>query len=139
MTSSATLARVQPRTPPHATVLVVDDDGLVREMMSAFLSMKGYHVIEAGNADEAIAVLHHASAVDVVFTDIRMPGRLDGLGLARWVRDYRPRTRVLITSGRASGAEQAAEVSSGPLILKPYHPADVVQRVQALTGGAGAH
>jgi DNA-binding response OmpR family regulator len=137
MTSSVSLAEMQRRAQPAATVLVVDDDGLVREMMSAFLSMKGYRVIEAGTADEAVAVLLGTSLVDVVFTDVRMPGQLDGLGLARWVRDHRPQTRVLITSGRASGAQQAAELSSGPLILKPYHPELVVQRVQALTGRSG--
>ncbi len=119
---------------PSTTVLVVDDDELVREMMSTFLSLKGYHVIEAGTADEAMSLLNVPDPVDVVLTDVRMPGRLDGIGLASWIRDRRPEIRVLITSGYASAEERAVEVSNNPLILKPYRPEEVVRRVEALTG-----
>ena len=139
MAASVSLARDKGRAQPPATVLVVDDDELLREMAAMFLSMQGYRVIEAGNADEAVTVLDSASQVDVVFTDLRMPGRLDGVGLARWVRDHCPETRVLITSGYASGAQQVVEVSNGPLIPKPYQPEDVIRRVRALTGEAETH
>jgi len=140
MPASVSLARDKGRAQPPATVLVVDDDELVREMAATFLSMRGYRVIEAGSGDEAMAMLDDgASHIDVVFTDLRMPGRLDGVGLARWVRAHCPETRVLITSGHTSGAQQVVEVSNGPLIPKPYQPDDVVRRVQALTGQAETH
>jgi len=139
MPASVPLAKDRDHARPPATVLVVDDEELVREMAATFLSMTGYHVIEASSADEAVDVLDRTTAVDVVFTDLRMPGRLDGIGLARWVRDHRPQTRVLITSGYTSRAQQVVEVSNSPLIPKPYRPEDVVQRVRALTAGAGVH
>lgn len=135
MPASCSPARERVRAQPPATVLVVDDDELMREMAATFLSMRGYRVIEAGSADDAVTVLGGAGHVDVVFTDLRMPGRLDGIGLALWVRDHCPRTRVLITSGYTSAAQQAAEVSNGSLIPKPYRPDEVIRRVQALTGG----
>jgi DNA-binding response OmpR family regulator len=137
MPASVRLAKQRDRARRPATVLVVDDEELVREMAATFLSERGYRVIEASSADEAVGVLDSAKPVDVVFTDLRMPGRLDGIGLARWVRDHRPQTRVLITSGCTSLAQQVVEVSNGPLIPKPYRPEDVVQRVRALTVGAG--
>jgi len=139
MPASVSLAMNRGRTRPPTTVLVVDDDELVREMAATFLSLQGYRVIEAGSGDEAVAVLDSSGQVDVVFTDLRMPGRLDGIGLARWVRAHCPGTRVLITSGHASGAQQVVEVSNGPLIPKPYRPEDVARRVQALTGEADTH
>jgi len=139
MPTSVSLASDKGRAQPPATVLVVDDDELVREMAATFLSMQGYRVIEAGSGDEAVAVLDGAGQIDVVFTDLRMPGRLDGVGLARWVRAHCPKTRVLITSGYTSGAQQVVRVSNGPLIPKPYQPEDVVRRVQALTGEAETH
>ncbi len=132
MAASAELA--DPEDQPHrpATVLVVDDEELLREMMTAFLELSGYRVVAAGTADEAVSVLDRA-AVDVVFTDVRMPGAMDGIALAQWIRSHRPQVRVLITSGYTSRTQQAGELSSGPLIPKPYRPEDVVRRVQELT------
>jgi CheY-like chemotaxis protein len=82
-----------------ATLLVVDDDLLVREPIADYLREVGYEVLEAGDAHEAISVVDHADHVDLVFSDVRMPGELDGVGLARWVRAHRPDVAVLLTSG----------------------------------------
>jgi CheY-like chemotaxis protein len=69
------------------TVLVVEDDVLIRMPIAQYLRDCGYKVIEAANGDEAMAVLSHKeTVVDVVFTDIEMPGALDGFGLAKWTR-----------------------------------------------------
>jgi two-component system, response regulator PdtaR len=133
MPASVEMAGAHHRAEHPAVILVVDDDELVREMMASFLSMKGYRVLEAGSADEAVSLLAAPKPVDVVVTDVRMPGQLDGLGLASWIRDHRPEIRVLVTSGHTSAAQQAASVSDGPLIPKPYQPKEVVRRVQALT------
>lgn len=115
-----------------ATVLVVDDEEFLRQMMAEFLKISGYRVMAAATADEAVAALHGA-AVDVVFTDVRMPGAMDGIGLARWVRSHRPEIRILMTSGYTTRAQQVVEVSHAPLIAKPYRPEEVVRRVQELT------
>ena len=71
-------------------MLVVDDDLLVREPIADYLREVGYEVLEAGDAREAIDLVDHADHVDLVFSDVRMPGELDGVGLARWVRAHRP-------------------------------------------------
>src|ERR1700741_695356 len=76
---------------PQETILVVEDEVLVRMPISQYLRDCGYRVIEAANAQEAVTVLsHEETVVDVVFTDIEMPGALDGFGLAKWVREHRP-------------------------------------------------
>ncbi|HEX5328108.1 MAG TPA: response regulator [Acetobacteraceae bacterium] len=114
------------------TVLVVDDEEFLRQMMAEFLEMSGYRVMAAATADEAVAALR-TTPVDVVFTDVRMPGAMDGIGLAQWVRCHRPTTRILMTSGFTTRAPQVVELSHAPLIAKPYRPEEVVRRVQELT------
>ena len=72
-------------------ILVVEDDVLVRMPIAQYLRDCGYKVVEAVNADEAIAVLlHQETVVDVVFSDIEMPGSIDGFGLAKWIRELVP-------------------------------------------------
>lgn len=114
------------------TVLVVDDEEFLRQMMTEFLKMSGYRVVAAATADEAVAALHTAP-VDVVFTDVRMPGAMDGIGLAQWVRSHRPKIRILMTSGYTARARQVLELSHAPLIPKPYRPEEVIRRVRELT------
>jgi CheY-like chemotaxis protein len=85
------------------TVLVVEDEVLVRLAIAEYLRDCGYRVIEASSADEAILVLQQPElTIDVVFTDIEMPGPMDGFGLAQWTRTNRPRAR-------ASGDQRAFE------------------------------
>jgi DNA-binding response OmpR family regulator len=131
MAASVTAAGWMTGMAGSATVLVVDDEPLLREVMTDFLESSGYRVVSAGTADETVAVLDH-NDVDVVFTDVRMPGGMDGIGLARWIRDHRAHVRVLVTSGYTPDAQQVAGLSNGPLIPKPYRPEDVVRRVQEL-------
>src|SRR5207253_11158559 len=81
------------------TVLIVEDEVLVRLMIAEELRSAGYEVIEAANADEALDVLAHISGVSLVISDIRMPGSMDGLRFARLVRSEYPATRIVLTSG----------------------------------------
>jgi DNA-binding NtrC family response regulator len=115
------------------TVLVVEDDVLVRMPIAQYLRDCGYKVIEAANADEAMAVLLHAETiVDVVFCDIEMPGSIDGFGLAKWIRANRPGLDVLLagTVPRAvEGAESLCE--QGP-IKKPYEAQTVHNHIRRL-------
>ncbi|MGZ5904834.1 MAG: response regulator, partial [Reyranella sp.] len=74
----------EPVLPP--TVLVVEDEILVRTVIAAYLRDCGFDVVEAGSADEAVRVLEAGVRIDIVFSDINMPGSLDGFGLAQWLR-----------------------------------------------------
>lgn len=114
------------------TILVVDDEVLIRMVVAEHLRDCGYRVIEAGDGEEAIAVLKADGRIDIVFSDIQMP-KLNGFGLAHWVRRERPRVQVLLTSGGIKSAEIADELcESGPLIEKPYDLGHILSRIRAM-------
>ncbi len=81
-------------------VLIVEDDVLVRAFVSDELRAAGFQVIEAADADEAWSFLGAGSPVDVVFSDVQMPGSMDGIELARRACRLQPAIRVILTSGR---------------------------------------
>ena len=80
-------------------ILVVEDEVLVRMMIADELRNAGYTVLEASNADEALEVLRHTSEVALVFTDLRMPGSMDGMKFAGFVRSEYPVLKIVLTSG----------------------------------------
>jgi len=115
------------------TVLVVEDDAMVRMPIAEYLRDCGYDVLEAGDAAEAMAALHAAGRVSVVFSDVRMPGPMDGFALARWLQKNHPDIPVLLTSGYNSSRSLSADVAKGvKLIEKPYSQAHVARRIQDL-------
>lgn len=115
------------------TVLVVEDEILVRMVIADYLRDCGYRVIEAGNAREALTVLQSSEQIDIVFSDVQMPGDMDGFGLARWIRQNQPRVRVLLTSGNAKAAATAHDLcEEGPVESKPYQPQTVLDRIKRL-------
>ena len=117
---------------PH-TVLVVEDEILVRFVLAEHLRGCGYRVLEAANAAEAVAVLKSDVAVDVLFTDVQIPGELDGFGLARWARGRRPRIRIIITSGHERSAHKVSDLcDEEPYLRKPYDPAQLVREIRRL-------
>lgn len=122
-----------PSTSPLQTVLVVEDEVFVRMVISEYLRSCGYKVIEAANADEALIVLQHVElAVDVVFSDIEMPGTIGGFELAKWLRTHRPEVDVILTGNVPRAAEAASELcESGPL-PKPYEPKIAEDRIRQL-------
>jgi two-component system, response regulator PdtaR len=105
-------------SPAAATVLVVEDDFLVRLCAADALRDAGFDVLEAASGPEALQLLE-AGPVDVVFTDINMPGAFDGAGLAQRVRRRWPGTAVVITSGRGCPEGDLGEALFLP---KPYMP-----------------
>ena len=114
-------------------MLVVDDDLLVREPIADYLREVGYEVLEAGDAHEAIDLVDHADHVDLVFSDVRMPGELDGVGLARWVRAHRPDVAVLLTSGYDGSGWLAGELGREVRLLqKPYTQTQVLRHIRRL-------
>jgi CheY-like chemotaxis protein len=112
------------------TVLLVEDDIVIRSPLAEYLRNLGYVVVEAANAAEAIAVFAARVAVDLVVSDIQMPGSMDGLGLARWVSRNRRGVRMVLTSG-ADNAARAANLAE-VFIGKPYHAAEVATQIGRL-------
>jgi CheY-like chemotaxis protein len=117
----------------QATILVVEDEVLIRIVLADELRMAGFHALEAADADEALVLLAAAPEIALVFTDIRMPGSMDGLELSRHVRARWPHVKVIV----ASGAELPvhAEPSWDATLQKPYDVPDVLGSVRALLGG----
>jgi CheY-like chemotaxis protein len=115
------------------TVLIAEDEVLIRFALYDGLTDRGVRVLEAGTAAEAIHVLEEEPAVDVVFTDIRMPGPMDGLDVVRWIHSHRPGTGVILTSGGIRKADLGADVRPDePFIAKPYDLDTVIARITDL-------
>lgn len=100
-------------------MLIVEDELFVRMIGADALEEAGYSVIEAASADEALAVLEEADNVEVLFTDIRMPGSMDGLKLAEVVHERWPGIRILLTSGDTRPS-RADIPDDGRFLAKPY-------------------
>jgi CheY-like chemotaxis protein len=112
-------------------VLVVEDEPFVRMMGADMLEDAGFEVLMACNADEALRVLANRSDVGVVFTDVEMPGSLDGLDLAwRIHRDW-PQVGVVVTSGRSSASECALP-DDGLFVAKPYAAPTLVREIKEM-------
>ena len=114
-------------------ILIVEDEFLLRMDSAEVIENAGFEVIEAANADEAIAVLTARPDIHVVFTDIQMPGSMDGLKLARFVRNRWPPIKIVATSGLVRVEDD--DLPAGSVFLrKPYHVAEVVAALRELTG-----
>jgi DNA-binding NtrC family response regulator len=114
-----------------AVVLVVEDEPLVRAMAVDVLEDAGFEVIEASTADYAVTVLDAREDIRVLFTDVEMPGRLNGFQLARIVQDHHHRVRVIIGSGRARPS--AGDMAPHAVFLeKPYAPETLTKTVRGL-------
>jgi CheY-like chemotaxis protein len=111
-----------------ATVLVVEDEFLVRTGISLDLADAGYSVIEAHDAAEALAVLEAKRGIDLVFSDIHMPGPIDGVGLCRIVRRRWPHIPFILTSAHGWPARHGLG-SDLVFIPKPYLPTAVLSAV----------
>ena len=115
-------------------VLIVEDEFLLRMDAVDMISSAGFEAIEASNADEAIGILEARCDITVVFTDIQMPGSMDGLKLARAVRGRWPPIKIVATSGLSVGAADLPE--GGRFVRKPYSPVEVTGVLRELTGEA---
>lgn len=116
------------------TVLVAEDEALVRLILAEELRFAGYDVIEAGNADEAIAFLDAGLVPDLLLTDVNMPGSRDGIGLARVVRERLPGTRIVVVSSVKHHAPGLIDAS----FLKPYFLPHLLASVAALISNGKA-
>jgi CheY-like chemotaxis protein len=123
--------------PPKAArgnVLIVDDVLLVRMWIAEFLRGRGFDVIEAASGEEAIGTLEAGRPVDLVLTDLYMPGAaVDGLSLARWIHERRPDLKIVLASGVTHSLEPSDEaICACPLVPKPYDHKELERRLAAV-------
>ena len=113
----------------HSAVLIVDDEPLIRETVSELLSGAGLSTFEAKNGREALEILNkNGHAVAVLLTDIRMPGGMDGIDLARIAQRAWPWIKVILMSGYYESGPDGLPCNAR-FISKPWHPQDVINNV----------
>ena len=120
---------------PEKTILVVEDDDDVRDLAASVLEAAGYRIFEATNADAAYRLLrdHPDLRIDLLFTDVVMPGRLDGVSLADAAVALRPSLKVLYTTGFADLVRDHRDAKLwGQVLNKPYRPVELTRVVEAV-------
>jgi two-component system, response regulator PdtaR len=120
---------------PAPVILVVEDDPFLRMLTVEFVNEAGFETLEACDADQAIAILESNSKTTVLFTDINMPGSMDGLQLARVVSNRWPAIEILIASGHVR-LRQADLPPNGRFLGKPYPAAAMIAELHSLVGHA---
>ncbi|MEA2756237.1 MAG: hypothetical protein QOJ54_2526 [Aliidongia sp.] len=113
-------------------VLIVEDEFLLRMGAVDIIAAAGYEVIEAADADKAIEILESRSDIAVIFTDVQLPGSMDGLKLARAVRGRWPPIKIVATSGQVHVRETDLP-EGGRFLAKPYSPVQVTGVLRELT------
>jgi two-component system, response regulator PdtaR len=116
------------KTPPEPLILVVEDEELLRLFAADLLEEHGFRVVEARNAAAALKVLETRDDVRLLFTDIQMPGTLDGMDLAREVHQRWPRVLLVITSGQKKPTEEEMP-DHGRFVAKPYRAEELLGQV----------
>jgi two-component system, response regulator PdtaR len=115
------------------SVLVVEDEALVRMDIADQLMADGYEVFEAANVDEAVAILEAESSITILFTDIDMPGSMDGLKLAAAVHDRWPPVKIVVTSGHR--LVEVTDIPDGSVFYaKPYQHDVITASFRELLG-----
>ena len=113
-----------------ATILVVEDEAIIRIELAARLAEMGFKTLTAGDADEAIALLDANPDITLLFTDIRMPGSMDGLRLANHVRLRWPPVKIIVASGLID-TQLSALPDDSIFLPKPFWPAAVTDALRA--------
>jgi DNA-binding response OmpR family regulator len=130
-----------PATLPHGdqldrlpTVLIVEDEFVVRMGLADYLQEGGFRVLETVTADEALESVRSGSApIDIVVTDVRTPGKMDGFMLAQWIRLNRPDLPVIVLSGEAvEGRLGGAFLAGEAVFSKPYDERRLLAKIRQL-------
>ncbi|WP_374303791.1 response regulator [Ferrovibrio sp.] len=125
--------------PVATTVLVVDDEVLIRCLIAEHLREEGFNVIEARNAAEAIDVLNSGVDISLVFSDINMPGDRDGFALAEWITARKPGVEILLTSGVFRNLPLSLVGRGITLVPKPYLLSEVSAQINSRLICSRAH
>jgi CheY-like chemotaxis protein len=104
----------------------------MRMVIADYLRECGYRVFEATGSEDAIAILGTDAKVDAIFSEVRLHGKMDGFGLAQWVRANRPQIEIVLTTGVKKTAEKAGDLCEDGPLEKPYNPDQVVRRLRLL-------
>lgn len=114
-----------PKGSGKGLVLIVEDDAIVRLEAAEFIEEAGFDVLEAANADEAIEILERREDIRIVFTDVDMPGTMDGVRLAHTVRDRWPPVRLIVASSYIHLTEDDLPPGSR-FFVKPYRHKEIL-------------
>jgi len=115
------------------SVLLVEDEVLISRLVAEWLCERGFAVHEAATADEALSYIDNGGRVDVMFTDINLPGAMNGAELAQRARMRRPELPIVYASGRYGSADFAGRVPHSVFVPKPYDPEAVCTLLARLT------
>jgi CheY-like chemotaxis protein len=132
-----TLVGVRPRVSDwgsaaldQPTILVCEDEYFIRTDMSDHLREEGYRIIEAKDADRAQSLFLSGERIDLLCTDVVMPGTMDGLELAQWVRQRYPTVRIIVVTGWAKHERVGRNYDA--FLMKPCDPRELARQVKAL-------
>ena len=114
----------------HDVVLFVEDEPLVREFVIPELEDAGFEVITAENGDDASCILRKTGRIDLLLTDIRMPGRINGWDLAEMARGRHPKLQVIYTS--AFAPQQGSEIEGSLFLAKPFRIGEILNAIEEL-------
>ncbi|MDA9411699.1 response regulator [Bradyrhizobium sp. CCBAU 45384] len=131
------LNMVRPTRSTHGRILLVEDDDEVAALVSEMLAQLGYEVTHAASGAAALGALADGRTVDLVFSDIMMPGGMNGVELAREIRRRRSDIPVLLTSGYSEAAVHDAELAGIQILPKPYHIEELAAALKAVTSDLG--
>jgi PAS domain S-box-containing protein len=136
VTTSADKGASESDTRPRETILVVEDDNRVRQLTIKRLKLIGYQVLEAGDGPAALEILRRGAPVDLVFTDLVMPGGLSGRDVAMRARQMKPGIKVLLTSGYAQELMHGDDLQREHLkvLRKPYRQAELAAALREVLG-----
>jgi CheY-like chemotaxis protein len=118
----------------RTSVLLVEDEALICDVVAEALVEQGFEVRAVSNAGDALSQLLSGSPIDILFTDVNLPGGMDGAELAQHARKLRPDLPVMYTSGRRATIEQLDPVIGSMFLPKPYNPYDVGRLLDYLVG-----
>jgi len=116
----------------RASVLLVEDEPLISDLVTEALAEQGFAVEAYDNASEALARLRSGQPVDILFTDLNLRGAMDGGALAQRARELRPSLPVVYTSGRLAAFDRLQRVDGSMFVPKPYDPFDIGALLQRL-------
>ena len=120
--------------PSHALILIVEDDALQRLATSGMFLDAGFRVLEAENTDEALQLLETNDEIALLFTDVTLPGSMDGSHLAHRVTQRWPRVAIIVVSGRPRPDKLRQSTS---FHAKPYEPTAILRQAMEMTARPG--
>jgi CheY-like chemotaxis protein len=114
-----------------AVILVVEDNAIIRMCALDLMVVAGFEVLEASNSDEAIKVLEARPDVHLVFTDVNMPGSMDGIKLSHYIRERWPPIKLIVASGKTI-IEESHLPTGARFFRKPYDEGSIIEAMIAL-------